>query len=123
IEIMVVLAIIGMAAVVAVPAIEGGLDTREVNRAARQVRAMMHYVQNEAKATGKQHRMRIKPDENRIETDDHARWAVLTERAVLERVEGGSVAGDGSVDIIFYANGSNSGADIVISSKRDRFGN
>src|SRR5690242_16897357 len=44
IELIVVLAIIGLAAAVAVPAIEGGLDTREVNRAARQLRAMMHFL-------------------------------------------------------------------------------
>jgi general secretion pathway protein H len=123
IELVVVLAIIGLAAAVAVPAIEGGLDTREVNRAARQLRAMMHYLSTEAVATGKDRRLHIKPSENRIELDDGSRWAVLTERAQFERVLGGAVLGDGSVDILFYPNGSSSGADVTIASRRDRFGN
>jgi general secretion pathway protein H len=123
VEMVVVLAIIGLAAAVAVPAIEAGLDSREVRRATRQIAATMHHMRNEAMATGRQRSLRIKPDENAIETDDQGRWAVLTERARLERVLGGAVAGDGTVDILFYANGSTSGADIVISSRRDRFGN
>jgi type II secretion system protein H len=123
IELMVVLVIIGLAAAVAVPAIEGGLDTREVNRAARQLRAMMHFLSTEAVASGHDRRLRIKPSENRMETDDGSRWVVLTDRAQFERVLGGSVAGDGTVDILFYPNGSSSGADVVVASRRDRFGN
>jgi hypothetical protein len=33
------------------------------------------------------------------------------------------MAGDGSVDILFYANGATSGADITVASRRDRASN
>ena len=123
IEMMVVLAIIGLAAAVVVPAIDAGLDSREVRRATRQIAATMHHMRSEALATGKLRRMRINPAENAIETDDRNRWAVLTERAIIERVDGGAMAGDGTVDILFYANGSTSGADMIIASRRDRSSN
>ena len=123
IEMIVVLAIVGLAAAVVVPALDAGLDSREVRRATRQIAATMHHMRSEALSTCKLRRMRIDPAENRIETDDDGRWAVLTDRAIIERVEGGSMAGDGTVDILFYANGSNSGADLVIASRRDRSSN
>jgi hypothetical protein len=84
---------------------------------------MMHFLSTEAVASGKDRRLHIKPTQNRIETDDGSRWVVLSERAQFERVLGGAVAGDGTVDILFYPNGSSSGADVVVASRRDRFGN
>jgi len=123
IELMVVLCIIGLAAAVVVPAIDAGMDSREVRRATRQIAATMHHLRSEALATGKLRHLRINPSENAIETDDKGRWAVLSERAIIERVDGGVMAGDGSVDIVFYANGATSGADIVIASRRDRSSN
>jgi len=123
IEMMVVLAIIGLAAAVVVPAIDAGLDSREVRRATRQIAATMHHMRTEALATGKLRRMHINPAENAIETDDHAHRTVLTERAIIERVDGGGMAGDGTIDILFYANGATSGADVVIASRRDRSSN
>jgi type II secretion system protein H len=123
IELMVVMAIIGLAAVVVVPAIDAGMDSREVRRATRQIAATMHHLRSEALATGKVRRLRINADENAIETDDKGRWVVLTDRAIIERIDGGVMAGDGSVDILFYANGATSGADMVIASRRDRSSN
>jgi general secretion pathway protein H len=123
IEMVVVLAIIGMAAAVVVPAIDAGLDSREVRRATRQIAATMHYMRNEAVSTGKLHHMRIDPAHNAIETDEKGRSLVLTDRALIERVDGGLAAGDGTIDIFFYANGATSGADVVIASRRDRASN
>jgi len=123
IELMVVLAIIGLAAAVVVPAIDAGMDSREVRRATRQIAATMHHLRSEALATGKVRRLRINASENAIETDDKGRWAALTDRAIIERIDGGVMAGDGSVDILFYANGATSGADMVIASRRDRASN
>jgi general secretion pathway protein H len=123
VEMMVVLAIIGMAAAVAIPAIDAGMDSREVRRATRQIAATMHYMRGEAVATGTLHRMRISPSRNAVETDDHARWMELTDRAIIERIDGGSAAGDDAIDILFYANGSTSGADVVVASRRDRSSN
>jgi Tfp pilus assembly protein FimT len=120
---VVVLVIIGLSVAVVVPAIDAGLDSREVRRATRQIAATMHHMRTEAIATGRMRRMRINPNTNALETDDHSRWAVLTDRAIIERVDGGSLGGDGAVDILFYANGSTSGADVVIASRRDRSNN
>jgi len=123
VEMMVVLAIIGLAAAVVGPALDAGLDSREVRRATRQIAATMHHLRTEAMASGKTRRLQIKPSENLIEADGRSRWVILTERALIERVEGGAVAGDGTIELLFYANGSTSGADIVVSSRRDRFAN
>src|SRR5262249_37550103 len=48
VEMAVVMAIIGLAIAVAVPAIDAGLDSREVRRATRQIAATMHYLRGEA---------------------------------------------------------------------------
>ena len=52
VEMMVVLAIVALVAAVAVPAIDAGLDSREVRRAIRQIAATMHHLRGEAVATG-----------------------------------------------------------------------
>jgi hypothetical protein len=62
----------------------------------------------------------INPQRNMIATSDWGRWAVLTDRAIIEKVDGGSVLGDGAVQVLFYPNGSTSGADVVVASRRDR---
>ena len=123
IEIMIVLAIVAIGAALAIPAIDAGLDAREVRRAVRQIAATMNHLRMEAVSTGTMRRLRIDPRENAIETDDRSRWVVLSERALIERVDGGAITADGKVDVIFYANGSTSGADIVIASRRDRTAN
>jgi general secretion pathway protein H len=120
IELMIVLAIAALGAVMVAPALDAGIDSREVRRAVRQLAATMQYCRREAVATGSLKRLRIKPDENRIETDDGARWAVLTERALIERVDGGWDAGLGMYDVAFFPNGSTSGAEILIVSRQDR---
>lgn len=123
IEMMIVLAIVAIGAALAIPAIDAGIDARETRRALRQIAATMTHLHMEAVATGRTRRLRIDPRENAIETDDRSRWAVLSDRAVIERVDGGAIAADGTVDVLFYANGSTSGADIVIASRRDRSAN
>jgi hypothetical protein len=93
----VVLIIIGIGLVLTVPLMEGGLEGREVRRAARQI-----------------------AHENSIHTTGWSRWAVLTERAVIEQVHGGREFGEGVVQILFFPNGSTSGADVVVAGRRDR---
>lgn len=122
IEMTVVLLIIGLGLGLAVPMVEGGLDSREVRRAARQIASTMHYCRGEAVATGVPQELIIDPERNRIETTG-GRWAVLTDRAFLERVLGGAVLGDGTVQVLFFPNGSTSGAEVVLASRRDRFQN
>ena len=122
IEMTVVLLIIALGVGIAVPMVEGGFDSREVRRAARQLASTMHYCRGEAVATGTPQELIIDPAQNRIETTG-GRWAVLTDRAVLERVLGGAVLGNGSVQVLFFPNGSTSGAEVVLASRRDRFQN
>jgi len=119
IEMIVVLIIIALGMGLAVPMMEGGFDSREVRRAARQLASTMHYCRGEALATGTPQELIIDPTQNRIETTG-GRWAVLTDRAVMERVLGGAVLGDGAVQVLFFPNGSTSGAEVVLASRRDR---
>jgi general secretion pathway protein H len=114
-----VLLLIALGTVLAVPFIEGGLDSREVRRAARQIAATMHYCRGEAVARGRPQELMIDPVRNSIQTTGRERWAVLTERAVIEAVRGGMEVGDGAVQILFYPNGSTSGAEVVLASRRD----
>lgn len=120
IEMTVVLLIIAIGLTLAVPLIEGGFDSREVRRAARQIASTMVHCRVEAVSKAEPQGLVINPERNMIATSDRGRWAVLTDRAIIEKVEGGSVLGDGAVQVLFYPNGSTSGADVVVASRRDR---
>ena len=120
IEMTVVMLIIAIGITLAVPLIEGGFDSREVRRAARQIAATMVHCRGEAVSKAAPQELIINPARNTIATSDWGRWAELTDRAVIERVEGGADVGDGARQILFYPNGSTSGADVVIASRRDR---
>ena len=120
IEMVVVLLIVIVGSALVVPMIEGGFDAREVRRAARQIASTMHYCRGEAVALGRPQELVIDAEENSIRTTSWGRWAVLTDRAVIEEIHGGTVVGDGIVQILFYPNGSTSGADVVVASRRDR---
>ena len=120
IEMTVVLVIAAIGITLAIPMIEAGTDSREVRRAARQLASTMHHCRTEALARSAPQELIIDAERNSIATSDWGRWAVLTDRAVIERVEGGRVLGDGSVQLLFFPNGSTSGADVVVSSRRDR---
>ena len=120
IEMTVVLLIIAIGLTLAVPLIEGGFDSREVRRAARQIASTMVHCRVEAVSKAEPQGLVINPQRNMISTSDWGRWAVLTDRAFIERVDGGSMLGDGAVQVLFYPNGSTSGADVVVASRRDR---
>ena len=120
IEMTVVLLIIAIGLTLAVPLIEGGFDSREVRRAARQIASTMVHCRVEAVSKAEPQGLVINPERNMIATSDRGRWAVLTDRAIIEKVDGGSMLGDGAVQVLFYPNGSTSGADVVVASRRDR---
>jgi Tfp pilus assembly protein FimT len=119
----VVLLIVGIAVALAIPMIEGGFDAREVRRAARQIASTMHYCRGEAVSLGEPQELVIDVTRNTIHTTGWNRWAVLTDRAVITDVQGGIDLGDGLVQVLFFPNGSTSGAAIEIASRRDRFEN
>ena len=118
-EMMVVLVIVAIGSALVVPMVEGGYESREVRRAARQIAATMHYCRGEAVALGQPQELVIDAVENSIHTTG-GRWAVLTDRAVIEDVRGGQAFGDGVVQILFFPNGSTSGAEVIVAGRRDR---
>jgi len=115
-----VLVIIAFGSALVVPLVEGGYEGREVRRAARQIAATMHYCRGEAVALGQPQELVIDALENSIHTTGWGRWAVLTDRAVIEDVRGGRAFGDGVVQILFFPNGSTSGAEVIVAGRRDR---
>jgi type II secretion system protein H len=122
-ESVVVLMIIGLAVALVLPMIEGGFDSREVRRAARQIASTMHYCRGEAVSLGRPQELVIDTYRNTIHTTGWDRWAVLTDRAMITDVVGGNVLGDGMVQVLFFPNGSTSGAVVLLASRRDRFAN
>src|SRR5438094_642410 len=116
---MVVLVIVAIGSALVVPMVEGGYEAREVRRAARQIASTMHYCRGEAVALGQPQELVIDAIENSIHTTGWGRWAVLTDRAVIEDVRGGQAFGDGVVQILFFPNGSTSGAEVIVAGRRD----
>src|SRR5262252_8481152 len=96
----VVLLIIAIGLTLAVPLIEGGFDSREVRRAARQIASTMVHCRVEALSKSEPQELVINPERNTITTGDWGRWAVLTDRAIIEHVDGGADVGDGGRQII-----------------------
>ena len=122
-EIAIVMVIIAMASALALPMIEGGFDSREVRRAARQIASTMHYCRGEAVSLGAPQELVIDTYRNTIHTTGWDRWAVLTDRAMIVDVHGGNSLGDGMVQVLFFPNGSTSGVQVQLASRRDRFTN
>ena len=120
VEMVVVLLIIAIGSALVVPMIEGGFEAREIRRAARQIASTMHFCRGEAVALGQPQELVIDTVQNSIHTTAWGRWAVLTDRAVIEDVRGGQEFGEGVVQILFFPNGSTSGAEVVVASRRDR---
>ena len=122
-ETVVVMMIIGLASALVLPMVEGGFDAREVRRAARQIASTMHYCRGEAVSLGAPQELVIDTYRNTIHTTGWDRWAVLTDRALITDVHGGNALGDGMVQVLFFPNGSTSGAEVLLASRRDRFAN
>src|SRR5512147_257355 len=117
---MVVMMIIAIGITLAVPMIEGGMDAREVRRAARQIAATMLHCRVEAMSTSEPQGMVINAERNTVGTSDWGRWVRLTDRAIIEDVQGGADVGGGTRQFLCYPNGSTSGARVVVGSRRDR---
>ena len=113
-ELILVMAIMAIGTALVLPSVEGGFTSREVNRAARRLVAIMHHLRGEAVATGHPTLLRINQYDNTIETVGGGRWDAFSERAVIESVRGASPAGDGIWDIQFFPNGSNSGLSVLV---------
>src|SRR2546428_13391284 len=88
IEMAMVLLIIAIGSALVVPMIEGGFDSREVRRAARQIAATMHYCRGEAVAVGKPQELGIGQATNAIQTTG-GRPAVRSDPAGIQQIRGG----------------------------------
>jgi len=119
-ELTVVLIIIAVGTGLVVPMIEAGINSREVRRAAREIASTLHFCRDEAVALGKAQQVVIDPLRNSIYVSDRSRWAVLTDRAVIERAEGDGVPINGMARVLCFPNGATSGADVVLASRADR---
>src|SRR5256884_5701980 len=115
IEMAMVLLIIAIGSALVVPMIEGGFDSREVRRAARQIAATMHYCRGEAVAVGKPQELVIVQATNAIQTTG-GRSAVLSDRAVIEQIRGGFNPATGVAQILFYPNAPTNEAAISLGS-------
>ena len=83
----------------------------------------MHYCRGEAVSLGAPQELVIDTYRNTIHTTGWDRWAVLTDRAMIVDVHGGNSLGDGMVQVLFFPNGSTSGVQVQLASRRDRFTN
>src|SRR5207247_10764504 len=101
-----------------VPMIEGGVDSREVRRAARQIAATMHYCRGEAVAVGKPQELVIVQATNAIQTTG-GRSAVLSDRAVIEQIRGAFEPAPGVAQLLFYPHGATTGADVSRIRRRE----
>ena len=122
-ESVIVMMIIALASALVLPMIEGGFEAREVRRAARQIASTMHYCRGEAVSLGAPQELLIDTYRNTIHTTGWDRWAVLTDRAIITDVRGGNRLGDGVVQVLFFPNGSTSGAEVLLASRQDHFAN
>jgi general secretion pathway protein H len=120
IEMVMVVLIIAIGSALAIPMIESGIEAREVRRVARQIASTMHYCRVEAVSRGAPQELVIDANKNTMHTTGWGRWAVLTDRAVIERLQGGHQIEDGVVQILFFPNGASSGADVLVANRRDR---
>ena len=119
-ELILVMAIMAIGTALVLPSVEGGFTSREVNRAAMRMAALMNHLRGQAVVTGHPTLLRINQYDNTIETVGGGRWDAFSDRAAIESVKGASPAGDGIWDIQFFPNGSNSGAQIVLVNRFDR---
>jgi general secretion pathway protein H len=115
-EIMIVLVIIAMAATLVAPAIDGGLRARDVRSAVRRVAGTMRGLQAASVQTGKLRRVLIDVSSGAMELDD-GKPVDIAPSVRIGKVDGGEMLVDGSVQVTFYPNGSNTGVDLLIGDR------
>src|SRR5947208_1779878 len=71
------------------------------------------------KELGKPQELVIDAVQNTVRTSG-GRSGALSDRAVIERIQGGFEPEQGIAQILFYPNGSTTGVDVLLASRRDR---
>ncbi|MFM7143696.1 MAG: prepilin-type N-terminal cleavage/methylation domain-containing protein [Alphaproteobacteria bacterium] len=115
-EILIVLVIIAMAAALVAPAIDGGLRAREVRSAVRRVAGTLRGLQGQAIQSGKPRRAVLDASSGQL-VPEGAPPVEMAPNVRIGQVGGGEVLADGSVQVTFYPNGSNSGVDVLIGDR------
>ena len=117
IELIVVLLVLALATAFAVPAIQGGWESREIRKGTRRLASIMRGLRERAVRRGEEIDLVIGEDGQTITWDDDG--TRLPAAAWITGVRGGWQDQDGSMRVIFYPNGGATGAAVVIGGRDD----
>jgi type II secretory pathway pseudopilin PulG len=122
VELVMALAVMALATGLVVPALEGGLRSRQVWRASRQFAATLRHLRAEALTTGEIQQLVVSPEQNAYETAAFDKVVHLPSSATFISVQGGDLGGHRQVRVLFFPNGGTSGLEAVVGASGDPFG-
>ena len=115
-ELLVVLALLGLVSVIVVPSIERGIRDREVRQSALALAALARELRSRAIYDGTLQDLVLNPSENSIQASAGKR-ILLSDEAKISAIDGGEPMGQGSRRFFFFPNGSTVGGEIGISGR------
>jgi general secretion pathway protein H len=115
-ELLLVLVLMAVGAALAAPAIEGGLQSRQLWRATRQLAATLRHLRGEALATGTMQEMVIDPRRSAYQASTWNGAVVLPEPARVVGVHGGDASGGELVRVFFFPNGGTTGLEVLVGT-------
>ena len=122
VEIVAAMAVMALAMGLVVPAIQGGMRTREIWREARYFAGALRYLRREALATGQIQELVLSTGRHAYQATTLADPVELADSAAFLAVDGGNDLGGDLVRVMFYPNGGTSGLAVVIGSRDDPLG-
>jgi general secretion pathway protein H len=117
-ELLVVLVVIALAAAFAIPAVQGGWESRQIRQGTRKLASLMRGLRERAVRQGVQQEMLVEPDGQTIHWSD-GETMILPQAAWITGVRGGWRDQDGSVRVVFYPNGGTTGAGLLVGPRDD----
>lgn len=121
-ELIAALAVMALSVGIVVPAIQGGMRTREIWREARYFAGALRYLRREALATGQIQELVVSADRHAYQASTLGDGVELAESAAFLAVNGGHTLGGEIVRVLFYPNGGTSGIDVVVGAREDPLG-
>ena len=113
-ELIVVMLIIAIASALAVPALQGGWQSRAVRQGTRKLAGIMRALRERAVRRGVEQELVLDPDGETLHWSDGP-GTTLPDGATIAAVSGGWRDDDGSVRIIFYPNGGTTGFSAIVA--------
>ncbi|MGH7829045.1 MAG: prepilin-type N-terminal cleavage/methylation domain-containing protein [Candidatus Binatia bacterium] len=113
-ELLVVLALLGLGSAIVLPSLERGLKEREVKQSALAVAAMARDLRSRALSEGTPRGLVLNPSENTVRASPGKR-ILLPQEVKISAIEGGEPMGEGNWRFLFFPNGSTAGGRIGIS--------